>query len=377
MILTQQPTSGVLRRAGRGIAGDVRPTGADYVRYEDLYVSGDTLQQTINRATGNRILTFPEGEFVFDQAFTNGYHDCIRIPTTCRGIAGSGDGTVFRFPAGLASAAKRTIGTDGIDGTNPLYLFFIDNVSNAYFGHFKLVGDPDPGLYYNGIGINNGPDSIFENLKLVGASPGFSNFPPGETFGIGINHCDRTTVRDCDVDGRDETGTRVCASPIGWNNSTDSFMVNGYYHHAKTGMVTWYKITNVTTYNVRSEYNGSGGGNQSGDAFNHERVAGIVQHNNPTLICDYNSAGGNRGLHMSMGSDESTATYTINEPVFDAAGLPNGGCYAVYFPKVYAGSPTTQMSMPTIIKNGVTLSMIDSSVSTTGANRNTTYVLYR
>lgn len=376
MILTQQPVNGVLRRAGRAVAGGVRPSGADYVRYEDIYVSGDTLQQTFNRVTGGKILTFPEGEFVFDQAFTNGYHDCIRIPTTCRGIAGSGEGTVFRFPAGLASQTKRDIGVNGIGGTNPLYLFFIDNVANAYFGNFKLVSDPDPGLYYNGIGINNGPDSVFENLKLVGASPGFSNYPPGETFGIGINNSNRLMIRDCEVDGRDETGTRVCASPIGWNNCRDSFMVNGYYHHARTGMVTWYKVTNATTTNVRSEYNGSSGGDQSGDAFNHERVSGTIEHNNPTLICNYQSSG-NKGLHMSMGSDESTATFIIREPNFDSAGLPNDGCFAVYFPKIYAGSPTTQVSMPTIIKNGVTLTMIDSAVSTTGADRTKTYVLYR
>src|SRR4051794_37669503 len=102
MILTEQPVSGVLRRAGRTLAGNVRPSGPGYVRYEDLYVGGDTLQQTFNRVTGNDILTFPEGEFIFDDGFTNGYYDCIRVPTTCGGIAGSGNGTVFRMPVGLA-----------------------------------------------------------------------------------------------------------------------------------------------------------------------------------------------------------------------------------------------------------------------------------
>ncbi len=88
-------------------AAPVRPSGSGYVRWEDLYRSGDTFQAVVNKVTNNRILTLPEGTFTF-RDFRNGYYDGIRVgdgtAAGCKGIVGSGRNTIIR---GVANTATR------------------------------------------------------------------------------------------------------------------------------------------------------------------------------------------------------------------------------------------------------------------------------
>src|SRR6478736_10316682 len=78
-------------------AAPTRPSGTGYVRWEDLYRSGNSFQAVVNKVTGNRILTLPAGTFTF-RDFRNGSYDGIRIgdgaAAGCRGIVGSGRNTI-------------------------------------------------------------------------------------------------------------------------------------------------------------------------------------------------------------------------------------------------------------------------------------------
>ena len=82
---------------------------------------------------------------------------------------------------------------------------------------------------------------------MAGASRGYSQRPPGETFGINVMRSPRVTISDCEVDGRDSAGHRVAASPIGWNNTTDAKVYRTYCHHGVAGMLTFYNVTNIYT----------------------------------------------------------------------------------------------------------------------------------
>jgi hypothetical protein len=368
--------------AAHAVTNSLRPTGAGYVRYEDTYVSGDTLQQTFNRVTGGKVLTFPEGTFTFSD-FANGYYDGVRIGPSgasgCGGIAGSGRGTVFKMVAN--SSTKQSIG-NATSGTNPCFLINVQGTSGSpltapVLQNFSLIGTAQ-GHYYNGIMVGYCNDAVISGLYLLGASPGYANYPPGETFGIDVWHSPRCTLKNTEIDGRDTNGTRTCASPFGWNNTTDAYVYNCYVHHSKAGMPTWWYTVNVTTRNLRSEYNGSGSGQLNGYGLNHENVTGIVRHYNPTLIID--KPGGNSGLHMSLNSSSTNDNdVQIIEPIFDAG--PTAGCFSVAINDSYDGAGTgtgtqQQTSLPTVIKNGVTLTGRDANQGTSGADPATQFFRY-
>lgn len=374
LIRTYHPRSGNLVRKDRTTVPVTsgRPTGAAYVRYEDLYINGDTLQQTLNRCTGNRIVTFPEGDFVF-RDFANGYVDGIRLgsggATGCRGLVGSGRGTVFKMAAG--SSTKQTQGNT-TTGTNPCMLITTGNVTSPVLQNFTLLGT-DQGHFYNGIQVGTSPDALVDGLYLKGASPGFANYPPGETFGISLWRSPRAYVRNVEVDGRNEAGTRVSASPIGWNTTTDALIEDSYLHHAVAGMLTFWETTNITSRNVRVEYNGSGGGKLSGTGINHENSGGVIRHYNPSILID--RASGNSGLHMSLqNAHQNEPDVQVIEPIFDAG--PTAGCFSLMVSNNYPGGAQQQTSMPTIVKGGVTLAWLDSAITTSGANPATKAVRY-
>ena len=226
----------------------------------------------------------PPGEFLLGD-FTNGYHDAIRLgsggATGCAGIAGSGRDTVIR----LGGAASRY--TDSNSGN----LLSIDRLGAgpAYFGNFQLRGVPISAQGNTGIFVANSPGSVLEWLYLNGASKGYANYPPGETFGINVFHSDGVVVRDTEIDGRDpQTGQRICASPIGWNGSWSQYAQNAtvqrtYVHHALAGMCAFWLTNNVTLDSFHSYSCGSGTGKLSGSQINLEEVTGRVRINYPRL----------------------------------------------------------------------------------------------
>lgn len=373
--LAARPSQGVSRRtalklaaAGVPVAAGLalpatasaapgRPTGADYVRYEDLYRSGDTFQGVINRVTGNRILTLPAGTFTMSD-FTQGYYDGIRVGTGsssgCRGIAGSGRSTIIRINSNTASRDKgsRMAGQQ----------LTISSKSNAVLSNFTLKGGPQNGLYYKGISVQSCPDAKLSWLYLQGASRGYANSPPGETFGISVLRSDRTTISDTEIDGRDDAGTRVGASPIGWNTCSDAKIYRAYAHHGVAGMVTFWETTNIYTEDFKCFSTSSGSGSLSGSGINHEQSKGIIQHVRPTLLINgqYTSTADHTaasGPHLSFANvDGDVPTITITEPTWDKNASSSGMfCLAIRDGYHIGSSYQKIKTPPKVIKNNISL----------------------
>lgn len=286
-----------------------RPEGEFYVRYEDLYVSGDDLQAVINRVTGNKKLTFPEGTFIIPPNFSNGYLDGVRlghpdVGAGCRGFVGSGRNTKFKM---LSSTRPRWA-----SGASPYML--IDAVSPSSVGEIEMefrnfsiegtrLGTADNGNFgheYHGLRLER-VGGVVENLYISGIT-GYNKVPPGETGAISIFQTNNgLKLKGIEVDGRRQ-GELVSSSPIMPNNSSNLTIEDVYLHHTYTGGggIAWYFTTDSVVKRARVEYIGSGPGALSGYSFNHEQSTRISYYD-PIMICNRNVVGGT--LHMGVNSD--------------------------------------------------------------------------
>ena len=337
-------------------ATTTRKTGAKYVRYEDVYVSGDSLQKTIDRVTGNRVLTFPEGVFVIPPNFANGYQDGIRLGhagwgSGCRGISGSGRNTIFKMLSSNRSQVTSGVNTymliDAVPrGADPMISV---EFSNFRIQGTKLGADHD----HNGLRLERCTNSLIENLYITGIR-GSNKVPPGETGSISLQHCTNITVNNTEMDGRRD-GVRVSSSLLMPNNSSGIHVNDCYFHHTYTGGggIAWYYTTDGEVNNTRSEYIGSGPGQLQGYSFNHEESTRIT-YRNPVMVCDRNTVGGT--LHMSLnsvGSGNPDCVLTVYNPKWDATKV-GGGKFCVETwtvngqvqrtpPKVYGADNSTPL----------------------------------
>jgi hypothetical protein len=129
-----------LRPASAATAGTTRPTGTGYVRYEDLYKSGDTVTAAMARLTTPAIITFPAGKFECSD-FATGYNAGISIPKIAKGIWGSGRGTVGGSTGTIftmkpkSSTKKSLVPAQSKGGTTPTTLMMHSgSTSGASFG---------------------------------------------------------------------------------------------------------------------------------------------------------------------------------------------------------------------------------------------------
>lgn len=358
------PSLAMLSLGGPASAVTTRPSGTGYVRYEDLYRSGDTLQAVVNKVTGNRVLTLPVGSFVLPN-FNNGYNDGLRIGTDsaagCRGLAGSGRDTVLRV--------KANVGTDRGSGVAGKQLT-IAGKSGALLTNFAVRGYTQNGLLYQGIHVASCPNAELSNLYLRGASKGTTQSPPGETFGINILRSDNVTIKDCEIDGRNDAGDQVGASPIGFNESTNGKVYRTYTHHGVAGMLTFYRTQNIYTEDYRTFSTSSGPGQQGGHGINHEQSWGTIKHVRPQLYVNgtYSQVAGHTGstgMHISLANTQTDVPdFTVVEPTYDH-GPSNTNMFCVRIPDAYtvAGVRNKVKSTPKVIKNGVTLMKSDHPAS--------------
>lgn len=334
-----------------------RPSGTGYVRIEDLYRSGDTLQTVINKVTGNRILTLPEGTFAF-RDFRNGYFDGIRVGNStasgCKGIVGSGRNTVIR---GTSNTATRDQG-NRYCGTQ----ITISQKPGAVLSNFSLRGGPQNGMWYGGIKVDNCPDAQLSWLYLRGGSRGYAQRPPGETFGINVLRSNRTTISDSEVDGRDDAGTRVAASPIGWNYASDARVLRTYAHDGVASMLTFYETTNIYTEDYRCFSTSSGAGTLSGHGINHEQSQGLIRHVRPRLYVHgyYSRAAGataSTGMHFLFANTKyDVPDIEVIDPSFDR-GPGSTGMLAFQIPNGYqvGGQYNKIRTAPYVRKNGIVM----------------------
>jgi hypothetical protein len=353
-----------------------RPTGSAYVRYEDLYRPGMTLQQVIQKVPSGKILTFPEGEFTFRNfASPVGWYDGIRITPNCRGLVGSGRNTVFKMVPYTSTKAS-AVPAQSKGGNNPTKLMRIANVNGVVLMNFSLIGTPQ-GHLYSGLCVTQCSNVLVDGLYLRGASPGDWNYPPGETFGLLLWEVTGATVRNTEIDGRDTAGNRICASPLGGVECRDITVQNVYAHHSRTGAVTFYEVVNLATTDLRAEYNGTGSGGKNAAGINHENVTGRIRHHRPRLIID--RAHGNTGLHVHLQNGKQDVTDIQITDIVHDAGPGAHGCFSVMIGDGYRDPERRtqkQRTLPRVTKNGVTLTPLDANLGTRNANANRNFVRY-
>lgn len=304
----------------------IRPQGAKYVRYEDVYRSGDDLQRVINRVTGNRVLTFPEGTFIIPPNFSNGYYDGVRLGhrgwgPQCRGLVGSGRNTVFT----MRSASVR----QWTGGTCPYFLINAESSSrdpmiDVEFRNFQLQGqrfsaNPD----YHGLRLSRA-NGVVDGIYINGVK-GSNYIPPGETGSIDAYRVTNLRISNVEIDGRlKASGERVAATMLMLNNSSGVTVEDSYLHHnlLANGVANFF-LTDSIFRRVRVEHIVAPG--KHGYCFNHEQCTRI-EYVDPVTICDRSSNGG--GFHMSMNSDGrrggTDGSLTIRNPRYDATSVGGG-----------------------------------------------------
>lgn len=305
-----------------------RPTGVNadgipYVTYESLYHSGDTVTQALGRLSTPAVVTFPAGQF-FDSDFATGYLTCITVNSTLtpnvRGIVGSGpgswDGTASGTYFGIKANTSTKQGDSSLAGVTQMRVLKADSSAAYEWRQFAVVGTgqanatvgPGSGKphWYHAFTIWHPTRAQYVRDLLMTGWEGGSNVPPGETFGfmIGDSAALAHDVQRVEGDARRHSawggdGAPHGATPLHFQGCNGTVVRDCYAHHAISGHFGFYKSRNCTTYNCRSEYNGTGTGaaGLSGWGFNHENCDGIT-HNNPTMLVD-KSNGNTAGWHMT------------------------------------------------------------------------------
>lgn len=394
----------------------------DHVDWETFYVSGDTttiggtacvdMQAVCNRVppgpTGHtlRTMSMPAGAFTIND-FTNGYYDGLRLAnggaTNVKSLHGAGwDNTEIRPRANSASRDKyraadgtHTYAPRGIAGQ----LITISRAPGASITNLAIKGNPQQvtldgvalNLGYGGIVFSSCPGSVC-SIYGRGMSPGWANSPPGETFGVSFYNSDDGTMTDSEIDGRDDAGTRVCASPVGWNGSgggaglavlagggsgatfvNRAKVIRTYAHHGLASMLTFWLTDTIYTEDYWGFSTGSGGSGLAGSGINHEMYRGTVTHVRPRLfVWNQNSAGiappfplpndprtSNNQFHLSVNTTvpaSQLGLFQVIEPVWDKA-WPGSGPLIVNAPDLYAGYHNTVNDGPgfAVTKSGALL----------------------
>lgn len=289
------------------------PRDANYVMWN--FPAGTRLHEAFQRLGPNDILVLPERAQPYEIDSSRGFVvDGTRwneMARAKRGLVGLGPGVIIQ-PSASSFSLPRSTSTAGN------YNVMLKSVTNGgYFGNFEMRGRTFGQAAYDAL-QHEGSNSVWERIYFNGAHRGWRNFPPGETGAVSGYKGSNQQVYNVEVDCRDPaTGARVATSPFMFNAQSNVRVDDFYGHHAYAGMPTFWKVTNITTNRLRAEYNGTGGGELSGQGINHEIVAGTVTHNDPRLILGHTSTGGrNTGYHIAVG-DHAGAMYYINRPVFD------------------------------------------------------------
>ena len=369
--LTWNVQSGGLKRRGYGGSGTTRPTGAGYVRYEDLYVPGDTVTEAMARLTVPAIITFPEGQF-FDADFAAPGDGCINIPKICRGIWGSGKGTlggstgtVFGIVPNSSTKAG-LVPTQAQGGTNAFQVLrIVGSDGPLSFGQFQVAGT-DQGHNYHGFKIYNPGGDVDITDVLVTGWQGDNGAPPGETFGLEVHMTKRPfnhTLTRVEADGRRVIG----GTRYGTVGITSSTCVGGTWYDCKVqycraSYAVFYRAFGVKTYNLSVGGVSDPGYDVTTAMINHE-VTDDCEHYNPYIW----STQTNRGVHISHSNNNFSDTYS-GTPVSAVNGSlkvvnptwnniwGNGRMYIESWTSGIDGSNTDSMVTPPLVttSNGTT-----------------------
>jgi len=190
---------------------DTRPSGPDWVKFEDLYRTGDTdITMSLERLTLPKFVSFPGDRFLFRDfsrnpgTFTAGgvtypTGHGFYIPKLVRGIKGMGRGeTEFEMVAG--SSTKR-VQPQSAGGTTAL------TAMQAGGGHMELMEDftltvGEQGHRCHGLSVFDSKAAQFLMRRVhVEGTYGDNGAPPGEQFCVTVHGGRKNVLEDVSADG--------------------------------------------------------------------------------------------------------------------------------------------------------------------------------
>jgi hypothetical protein len=363
---------------------DSRPTGTGYVRYEDLLLAGESIllanpSTVMARLTQAAVITFPEGEFV-GRDFNTGYYACIDIPKICKGLWGSGrgtlggtTGTIFSIIPGSSTKGGTIPGAPAQTQGGTTQCTVLRQLSGT--GGFILknlqVRGANQGHNFHGVEISNNAGAVTFDGVFVNGWQGDNGSPPGETFGASIyNAGGGSTITNCEADGRRAIGgTMYGAVGFTVGRQYGSTWNNVWSHHCRAACVVFYRAFHVRTTNVRTGSDWTNvardpdpGPDLVGGSWNHENSADIV-HTNAVM---YDTRSGH-GVNMTFSNGSFAGTLqghnvnaangslTMINPKYSTLYADNLFYIQSWQSGIDGGSPDTMTTPPLVVQtNGTT-----------------------
>jgi hypothetical protein len=268
-------------------AAVTRPTGPEYIRYEDLYRRGDSVGGALARLTEPKIVTFPEGRFACSD-FNSGFQAGVTVPAICRGIVGSGKGTLGGSSGTMFTMTPNssTKGNGARDSQGRLYvpvqgsstpcqlnlLKQLNQAAPAVWRHFQVAGT-DQGHIFSGFQVHNtAGQNVFEDILITGWD-GNAGSPPGETSALAVNGRGRHRVTRVEVDGRRRIGgSTYGAMGMTFQRTVGASFDSCHVHHCRAACYVMFQSVNGTMVDCISDATVSNPIGNGG--INLERTAG-------------------------------------------------------------------------------------------------------
>lgn len=291
-----------------------RPSGPEYIRYEDLYRSGDSVSGALRRLTQPKIVTFPEGRFEVSD-FSSATQCAIEVPSICRGIVGSGRGTlggsrgtVFAIRPWSSTKGNGARDSSGRlfvppqDNSTPCQLNVLKQVNqraSAVWKNFQVAGT-EQGHIFSAMQVHNtSGGNVFEDL-LINGWFGDNGAPPGETSALAVAGAGLHTVTRVEADGRRAPGGEIYgAMGLTFQSTAGAVFRDCYTHHMRAANYVMYQSVDGYMINCTSDAASAGSKGIGNGGINLERTAGWTLVN-PTIIGRPNK------VHLSHSNDNWT-----------------------------------------------------------------------
>ncbi|KPG86526.1 hypothetical protein [Frigoribacterium sp. RIT-PI-h] len=307
-------------------------------------VSGQHIGVALKKLASEARVVLPAGEYpIVDNADVNNYS--VYAPKSL-GLRGAGiDKTVIRTKPNSftykvsrpkdAGAGLLRYGPNGGSGGK------VRTLSDLAFVGAPQAGPDGLPMFSSGLVNYMGRGEVWQRIRVRGIAYGGGNSPnTGETFMVNDYRTIDSTYLDCDFDGRDEAGSMISASPIGFNGSVRPTIKRSYIHHSLYSGLTFSIAGSVatptidpTTEDVRIEMNANHPGVGSGGRFsgiNHEWVRGQITHIRPSIQLDQASLWDSN--HISHGCDQlpdNPVPMFIDNPTWFASPTWANGAFTV------------------------------------------------
>jgi hypothetical protein len=282
-------------------------------------VAGDTVTQAMARLTSEAVISFPEGRFEQSDFRTVGFRS-IDVPKQCRGLWGSGrgsigssTGTVFSM---VPNSSTRQADVPPQDNSTPVQMRLMyqggATSPDIHFAQFRVEGT-DQGHIYHNFTVFNPVGKVTMHDVLSHGHYGNNGAPPGETFAIEIhgggNNLTNPVIYDCEADGRRTIGGPNYGA-VGFDiaNCVQGSWTNCYAHHTVASSFVVFQSFNIQSTDIRlgdpTDTDGVGvDGFNYGGWLNHERTSGCV-HTRPKFYRVFKNR--SKTVHCTFSND----TYT-------------------------------------------------------------------